>query len=164
MSASTRESERYALRDQLAETLGSETAGKLMEHVPPVKWEELATKDDLRVMAAELRVEMREGFAEVKDSIAEVKGSIAELKGSIAEVKDSVAEVKGSIAEVKDSVAEVKDSIAEVRNSVADVKDGIAEHRERIIVTMTGQHRMTMLTLVGLAVSLFVILLMNSPT
>lgn len=150
MSASTRESERYALRDQLTETLGSETAGKLMEHVPPVKWEELATKDDLRVMAAELRVEMREGFAEVKDSIAEVKDSIAELKGSIAEVKDSVAEVKGSIAEV--------------RNSVADVKDGIAEHRERIIVTMTGQHRMTMLTLVGLAVSLFVILLMNSPT
>lgn len=149
MSASTRESERYALRDQLAETLGSETAGKLMEHVPPVKWDELATKDDLRVMAAELRVEMREGFAEVKDSIAEVKGSIAELKGSIAEVKDSVAEVKNSIAEV--------------RNSVADVKDGIAEHRERIIVTMTGQHRMTMLTLVGLAVSLFVILLMNSP-
>ena len=150
MSASTRESERYALRDKLTETLGSETAGKLMEHVPPVKWDELATKDDLRVMAAELRVEMREGFAEVKDSIAEVKGSIAELKGSIAEVKDSVAEVKGSIAEV--------------RNSVADVKDGIAEHRERIIVTMTGQHRMTMLTLVGLAVSLFVILLMNSPT
>lgn len=156
MSASTRESERYALRDKLTETLGSETAGKLMEHVPPVKWEELATKDDLRVMAAELRVEMREGFAEVKDSIAELKGSIAELKGSIAEVKDSVAEVKGSIAEVRNSVAEV-------RNSVADVKDGIAEHRERIIVTMTGQHRMTMLTLVGLAVSLFVILLMNSP-
>ena len=156
MSASTRESERHALRDNLAEKLGSETAGKLMEHVPPVTWDELATNDDLRVMGAELRAEMREGFAEVKESIAE-------LKGSIAEVKDSVAEVKNSVAEVKDSVAEVRNSVAEVRDKVAEVKDGIAEHRERIIVTMTGQHRMTMLTLVGLAVSLFVILLVNGP-
>lgn len=153
MSASTRESERYALRDQLTETLGSETAGKLMEHVPPVKWEELATKDDLKPLAT-------------KDDLKSLatKDELRELATTTA-TKDELRLMGAELrAEMREGFAEVKESIAELKGSIAEVKDGIAEHRERIIVTMTGQHRMTMLTLVGLAVSLFVILLMNSPT
>lgn len=160
MSASTRESERYALRDQLTETLGSETAGKLMEHVPPVKWEELATKDDLKPLATKDDLKS----LATKDELRELATTTAtkdELRVMGAELR---AEMREGFAEVKESIAELKGSIAEVKGSIADVKDGIAEHRERIIVTMTGQHRMTMLTLVGLAVSLFIILLMNSPT
>ena len=152
MSASTRESERHALRDNLAEKLGSETAGKLMEHVPPVKWDELATKEDLKPLAT--KDDLRElATKEELKSLATTMATKDELRVMGAELR----------AEMREGFAEVKESIAELKGSIAEVKDGIAEHRERIIVTMTGQHRMTMLTLVGLAVSLFVILLVNGP-
>lgn len=152
MSATTRESERHALRDKLAETLGSETAGKLMEHVPPVTWDELATKEDLKPLAT--KDDLRElATKEELKSLATTMATKDELRVMGAELR----------AEMREGFAEVKESIAELKGSIAEVKDGIAEHRERIIVTMTGQHRMTMLTLVGLAVSLFVILLVNGP-
>lgn len=152
MSASTRESERHALRDNLAEKLGSETAGKLMEHVPPVTWDELATKEDLKPLAT--KDDLRElATKEELKSLATTMATKDELRVMGAELR----------AEMSEGFAEVKNSIAELKNSIAEVKDGIAEHRERIILTMTGQHRMTMLTLVGLAVSLFVILLVNGP-
>ena len=156
MSATTRESERHALRDNLAETLGSETAGKLMEHVPPVKWDELATKEDLKPLAT------KDDLRELSTTMA-TKNELRELAATTA-TKDELRVMGAELrAEMSEGFAEVKNSIAGLKNSIAEVKDGIAEHRERIIVTMTGQHRMTMLTLVGLAVSLFVILLVNGP-
>lgn len=103
------ESERHALRENLAKTLGPETAGKLMEHIPPVSWDKLATKDDLRELADKVATkdDLREGFAEMGERLT--------------------------------------------------------GHRESILMTMIGHHRMTMLTLVGMAISIIVVLVISSP-
>ncbi len=42
------ESERLVLYEQLADNLGPGPAETLMDQLPPVKWDEMATKDDLR--------------------------------------------------------------------------------------------------------------------
>jgi hypothetical protein len=41
------ERSRYALHQKLEQLLGTDEAGTLMEHLPPVGWGDLATKRDL---------------------------------------------------------------------------------------------------------------------
>ena len=53
MSATNRE--RLNLHKKLNEVLGSEDANTLMEHLPPVSWHEVATKDDVTSSEIALR-------------------------------------------------------------------------------------------------------------
>lgn len=43
------ETARHSLRQALTRNLGAEEAATLMEHLPPVRWDQLATKDDLEL-------------------------------------------------------------------------------------------------------------------
>lgn len=52
------ESKRYELHQGLEEMLGRERADTLMEHLPPVGWADVATKQD--VAQLEARIEMSE--------------------------------------------------------------------------------------------------------
>jgi hypothetical protein len=61
--------ERLDLHRKLEATLGEKEADTLMAHLPPVTWQDVATKRDLDVLRidfraelAELRVEMERGF------------------------------------------------------------------------------------------------------
>ena len=60
------EMKRLALVERLIEMLGKEHALTLMEHLPPTTWDQLATKDDLKMTATELRGE----FAELRGELA----------------------------------------------------------------------------------------------
>ena len=42
------DAERTALHNKLTDVLGTKEASKLMEHLPPIRWDQLATKDDLK--------------------------------------------------------------------------------------------------------------------
>jgi hypothetical protein len=42
------ERSRYALHQKLEQLLGTDEAGTLMEHLPPVGWGDLATRSDLK--------------------------------------------------------------------------------------------------------------------
>ncbi|MCB0968600.1 MAG: hypothetical protein KDB37_17345 [Ilumatobacter sp.] len=55
---------RLNLHRKLDETLGPEDADTLMAHLPPVTWNEVATKDDVDQLGKTLRLEMRAEFAE----------------------------------------------------------------------------------------------------
>ena len=74
------EMKRLALVERLIEMLGKEHALTLMEHLPPTTWDQLATKDDLKMTATELRGE----FAELRGEFAELRGEFAELRGDLA--------------------------------------------------------------------------------
>ncbi len=55
--------DRTELHNKLGATLGENDADRLMAHLPPVTWQDVATKNDLRVLGIELRAEMERGFA-----------------------------------------------------------------------------------------------------
>ena len=203
------ESERHALRENLAETLGPETAGKLMEHLPPVSWDKLATKDDLREVAtkddlAELSNKMatKDDLRELADKMA-TKDDLAALADKMA-TKDDLREVAtrdelravGDKMATKDDLREVatrdelravgdkmatKDDLrqlgdrmdtslsvlgkelrAEMQDGFAAMKTQSAEQLASTNMTMIGHHRMTMLTLVGTAISIIVVLVISS--
>lgn len=67
----TAEKERLALYQQLNSTIGPDHAETLMQYLPPQKWADLATKEDLRVTAKELRAEMQAGFAMMESKFAQ---------------------------------------------------------------------------------------------
>jgi len=71
------------LHRMLGQAVGEPTAGALMEFSPPVGWADVATKDDLRTLAGELRGE----FAELRGEFAELRGEFAERRGEVAELR-----------------------------------------------------------------------------
>jgi hypothetical protein len=62
---------RLNLLRRLETVLGTEEANALMAHLPPVTWNEVATKDDLTTLGTVLRGEMQVGFADLRTEIAE---------------------------------------------------------------------------------------------
>ncbi len=89
------ERERLALYEQLNETIGPNHAGTLMEYLPPMRWDELATKDDVILTARELRSEMAELRTELRGEMAELR---TELRGEMAELR---TELRGEMAELR---------------------------------------------------------------
>ena len=74
------EMKRLALVERLIEILGKEHALTLMEHLPPTTWDQLVSKDDLKMTATELRGE----FAELRGEFAELRGEFGEHRGELA--------------------------------------------------------------------------------
>ncbi len=53
---------RLNIHTKLSELLGPEEADAIMSNMLPVQWRDVATKDDLRVLAAELRTEIHQSI------------------------------------------------------------------------------------------------------
>jgi hypothetical protein len=60
---------RLNIHNKLTELLGTEEADALMAHMLPVPWHDVATKDDLRVLSAELRTEFRTELADLRTEL-----------------------------------------------------------------------------------------------
>ena len=103
------EARRLALLSRLSEVLGEEEARTLIECLPPVRWEHLATKDDVKASEDRIRTEMSGKFALVDAEFARVHARIdglehkmdagfESLRGELAEIRGEVAEVRGELA------------------------------------------------------------------
>ena len=89
---------RLSIHGTFTEILGQEEADALIAHIMPVPWTDVATKDDLRVLSAELRSEMAELRAEIHGEIGALRG---ELHGEIGTLR---SEVGGLRAELHESI------------------------------------------------------------
>ena len=130
------ESERLVLYEQLADNLGPGPAETLMDQLPPVKWDEMATKDDLRQLGDQLRSEMREGFTAI------------ELRPT-----EKFAEQTRWMA---DRFAEQDRRITE---RLEEQDRRIAEQDRRFTDRLADQTRMIMLAIAGLGVTVWASLL-----
>lgn len=75
---------RWALMRRLIEVLGEEEAETLMESLPPVVWQQLATKDDLTALEGRLKAEIKGESALLRGESAGLKGEFALLRGEFA--------------------------------------------------------------------------------
>ncbi len=74
------ETRRLALLSRLSEVLGEEEARTLIECLPPVRWEHLATKDDVKASEDRICTEMNGKFAMVDAEFARVHTRIDGLE------------------------------------------------------------------------------------
>ena len=129
------EAQRFQLRERLVKEFGEEPAMTLMESLPPVNWDKLATKEDLttledRVNARFTVVDARfdalrvELGAKIDTGLAEVRGEMAGVRGEMAGVRTEISDVRTELgAKIDTGLAEVRGEMAEVRG---ETKLGLA--------------------------------------
>ena len=99
---SVTEAQRLTLRTSLVAVIGEPATTVLMEAMPPIDYDNLATKADLTV----LRTDMDARFAMVDARFvalsAELRGEMAELRGDLrSEMAELRGDLRGEMAELR---------------------------------------------------------------
>ena len=93
--------QRATLYATLAETIGQQEAETLMEQLPPSGWDQVATKDDLRVLGANFAAALAETNAAIVATNAAMTAGFAEtnaaMKAGLAEAAKERAETDAAI-------------------------------------------------------------------
>ena len=74
----TTQAQRASLFNTLSELMGTDDAETLMEQLPPSGWDNVATKDDLKVLTATFTAALAEMRVEFTDALADIKVAHAE--------------------------------------------------------------------------------------
>ena len=140
------EARRLALLSRLSEVLGEEEARTLIECLPPVRWEHLATKDDIKASEDRIRTEMNGKFALVDAEFARVHTRIDGLEHKMDAGFESL---RGELAEYRGELAEYRGEMAEYRGEFAEHRGEIALQMARMTRTMVFIMSGFMLTIWG---------------
>ena len=98
---------RLNLLRRLEAVLGQEEAEALMAHLPPVTWQEVVTKTDLRVevnsMSSMMRGELTEVRAELRTSMADLRTEMADLR---TDLRTEMADLRTEMADLRTEIAQ----------------------------------------------------------
>ncbi len=138
---STNDKARLELHRRLEEVLGAEEASTLMSHIPPVTWDQVATKDDLRALEASLRSEISVSASGLRAEMADLRTEMAELR---TELRTDMADLR---TELRTDMADLRTDMADLRT---ELHTGTATLRADISNAITRQTRW----MLGVAVAL----------
>ena len=89
---------RLNLHRKLDAVLGTEEADTLMAHLPPVTWNEVATKDDLDTLGTTLRAEMRTMGSELRSEMQMMRTELSvETQAVRGEMQTMRTELRGEM-------------------------------------------------------------------
>ena len=143
--------QRATLYSTLADALGQQEAETLMEQLPPSGWDQVATKDDLRILAASLAATLSETNAAMKTGFAETN---AAMKAGFAETN---AAITAGLAEAN---AAMKVGFAEAAKERAEIVKGHAE----LLRSQAKQLYIITATIIAATVSIWIALYTSAGT
>lgn len=89
--------QRLSMHTKLVDVMGQEDAETLMEHLPAVPWDQMATKDDVK--ASELRILSE--LAKTNAALVETNAALADTRigfsEALGETNADVVELKGEV-------------------------------------------------------------------
>jgi hypothetical protein len=99
---STNDKARLELHRRLDSVLGAEEASTLMSHLPPVTWDQVATKEDLRALEANLRAEISVSASGLRTEMADLR---TEVRTELAGVRTEMAHLRTDLrTEISDAI------------------------------------------------------------
>ena len=99
---STNDKARLELHRRLDSVLGAEEASTLMSHLPPVTWDQVATKEDLRALEANLRAEISVSASGLRTEMADLR---TEVRTELAGVRTEMAYLRTDLrTEISDAI------------------------------------------------------------
>ena len=107
--------QRLSMHTKLTEVMGPDDAETLMEHLPTVEWDQIATKDDVR--ASELRI---------LSELAKTNSALLKTNAALLKTNEALAETKVGFREA------LADTNAELTEFKGDVRLGFARLERRL--------------------------------
>ena len=104
---------RIRLARRAVEVFGEAEAATLMEHLPLGGVSNLATKDDLKILGAELRLEMSELRSELRGEMSELRADFGTLRGEFGTLRGEFGELKGEFGTLRGEFGELRAYIEE---------------------------------------------------
>ena len=144
------DAERTALHNKLTDVLGTKEASKLMEHFPPIRWDQLVTKDDLK--ASEERLGAR------------IDGTNVRLDGTnarIDETNDQLSETRGEFREMR---GEIRGEFTAIRGEFTAIRGEFTAIRGEFHLALAKHFRQTIFVFIGFTLAMWgpvVLLLAN---
>jgi len=137
---------RSRLAQRAVEVFGEAEAATLMDHLPIGGVSNLATKDDMRILGAELRLEMSELRTDLRLEMSELRtelrGEMSELRADFGTLRGEFGTLRGEFGELKGEFGELKGEFGALRGDFGQLRADIEERLNRqtitLITTMTG--------------------------
>ncbi len=131
--------QRLSMHTKLVDIMGQEDAEILMEHLPTVAWDQMATKDDVK--ASELRILAE--LAKTNAALLETNAAVVKTNAAVADTRVSFRE---ALAETNADVVELK---GEVQLGFARLERRLAWYLVAVAALLVGFGLAVWIPLVG---------------
>ena len=136
------DAERTALHNKLTDVLGTKEASRLMEHLPPIRWDQLVTKDDLkaseerlgaRIDGTNVRLDGTNArIDETNDQLSETRGEFREMRG---EIRGEFTAIRGEFTAIRGEFTAIRGEFTAIRG---DFHLALAKHFRQTIFVFIG--------------------------
>ncbi len=121
------EERRWALMGRLCEVLGEEEARTLMESLPPVAWDRIATKDDIFLLKGDIRASEDRLRTEIHAEFTKIYAEFTKVYAEFANIRtETAAEFKMLRAENKEIRGEMALQFAKQTRTMVFTMLGLA--------------------------------------
>jgi hypothetical protein len=124
---------RIRLARRAVEVFGEAEAATLMEHLPLGGVSNLATKDDLKILGAELRLEMSELRSELRGEMSDLR---IELRGEMSEIRADFGTLRGDFGTLRGEFGTLRGEFGTLRGEFGTLRAYIEERFHRQTITM----------------------------
>jgi phage host-nuclease inhibitor protein Gam len=115
---------RLNLHRKLEAVLGDEEADQLMAHLPPVTWNQVATKDDIATLGATVHADMQALATELRGEIAGLRTELrSEMHTEIGGLRTEIAELRTEMhTEIGRLRTEMHTEIGGLRTEIGELR------------------------------------------
>lgn len=155
---SVSDTRRLEMYETLIDRLGGEPAATLMEFLPPGGWENVATKDDLRLVKEDLRLVDERLTGKIDGLNSKIDTGLTGLQGKIDGLDSKIDTGLTAVhSKIDTGLTGLQDKIDTLDGKIDSTVTGL---RGEFALAMARQTRTIVVTMVGIAITIWLALLL----
>ena len=149
------ETQRTTLYNQLTNAIGQEAARTLMEQLPPMGWDQVATKEDVKASEKMLLREISASETRVRGELKETEGRLlVQIADSESRLGARINETNTRIDGMNTRIDGMNTRIDETNRELSALKDEVRTGFADLKLALAKQIRWVAAVLLGFAVSM----------